>query len=136
MWRIVKRKWTEEQINNPPSKWTGKYTAIKAECKEHQISQSGDLKTCLNRLRTHYKEPHQTATRRARTLTMTDFWKPKGTPALNDYYRLARCRLMGGMRTNGRHVGNVADNMPSDCLGSWIKCKRTDNIYAMQHCST
>ena len=78
---LVKRKWTEEQINNPPSKWTGKYTAIKAECKEHQISQSGDLKTCLNRLRTHYKEPHQTATRRARTLTMTDFWKPKGTPS-------------------------------------------------------
>ena len=64
-----------------PSKWTGKYKAIKAECKEHQISQSGDLKTCLNRLRTHYKEPHQTATRRARTLTMTDFWKPKGTPS-------------------------------------------------------
>ena len=75
----VKSKWSKDDLAKPytHSFWTGNYTELAAECKNHGVSQSGSLQDMLKRLRTHCQDIHPVATRRAKTGSISSFFKPK-----------------------------------------------------------
>jgi hypothetical protein len=71
----TKTKWSREEMGRPIKSFDGKYKELKEECKQHGISQSGTTKAKIERLREHYAEPHVDASRRAKTMPISDFFK-------------------------------------------------------------
>ena len=54
--------------------------ALKDECKEHGVSQSGTLKQVLLTLQEHYKLPHGEVARRSQSMSIASFFKPVDGP--------------------------------------------------------
>ena len=71
----TKMKWTREQMNRPVSRFDGMNKELQEECKQHGISQTGTTKERIKRLREHYAEPHVDASRRAKTNTLSAYFK-------------------------------------------------------------
>jgi hypothetical protein len=74
----VKPKWSMKDINEPTQFWSGQYTHLRQECEVHGLSQTGTLKEMLERVRAHYQKPHPKVARKARTKSVSDFFKPGG----------------------------------------------------------
>ena len=62
-------------MNRPVSRFDGMNKELQEECKQHGISQTGTTKERIKRLREHYAEPHVDASRRAKTNTLSAYFK-------------------------------------------------------------
>ena len=75
----VKAKWSQDDLakGHKHNFWAGKSKEVQAECKKHEVSQSGALKIMLKRLREHCKEGHPVATRQAKLSSFSNYFTAK-----------------------------------------------------------